>query len=124
MFSVPRPLTEAQHAGSLSALSDLFHDLSVLGTLDAEGFARYLMDAMGYGAWAAAHLGNREAVEAVRSMILSASTSFRDPEKFPFTSAIQGNPRQRYSASTTMQQFPGISLRIGNQDPVRQEVIR
>ena len=70
----------AATSGSLSALSDLFHDLSVLGTLDAEGFARYLMDAMGYGAWAAAHLGNREAVEAVRSMILSASTSFRDPE--------------------------------------------
>ena len=52
------------------------------------------------------------------------TTSFRDPENFPFTSAVQGNPRQRYAASTTMQQFPGNNLRMGNQDPVRQEVIR
>ena len=52
------------------------------------------------------------------------TTSFRDPENFPFTSAIQGNPRQRYANSTTMQQFPGNNLRMGNQDPVRQEVIR
>ena len=52
------------------------------------------------------------------------TTSFRDPENFPFTSAIQGNPRQRYASSTTMQQFPGNNLRMGNQDPVRQEVIR
>ena len=52
------------------------------------------------------------------------TTSFRDPENFPFTSAIQGNPRQRYAASTTMEQFPGNNLRMGNQDPVRQEVIR
>ena len=52
------------------------------------------------------------------------TTSFRDPENFPFTSAIQGNPRQRYAASSTMEQFPGNNLRMGNQDPVRQEVIR
>ena len=51
-------------------------------------------------------------------------TSFRDPEDFPFTSAIQGNPRTRYTTSTTMQQFPGNNLRSGSQDPVRQEVIR
>ena len=52
------------------------------------------------------------------------TTSFRDPENFPFTSAIQSNPRLRYAVSTTMQQFPGNNLRMGNQDPVRQEVIR
>ena len=52
------------------------------------------------------------------------TTSFRDPENFPFTSAIQGNPRQRYATSTTLEQFPGNNLRMGNQDPVRQEVIR
>ena len=52
------------------------------------------------------------------------TTSFRDPEDFPFTSAIQGNPRTRYATSTTMQQFPGTNLRVGAQDPVRQEVIR
>ncbi len=54
------------------------------------------------------------------------TTSFRDPEDFPFTSAIQGNPvpRARYARTSTMEQFPGNNLRMGNQDPVRQEVIR
>lgn len=52
--------------------------------------------------------------------------SFRDPEKFPYTSAIIGQtaPRNRYSRTTTMTQFPGNSLSTGNQDPIRQEVIR
>ena len=54
------------------------------------------------------------------------TTSFRDPENFPYTSAIQGNPapRARFSRTSTQQQFPGNTLRMGNQDPVRQEVIR
>ena len=54
------------------------------------------------------------------------TTSWRDPEKFPYTSAIIGqtSPRARYSRTTTMTQFPGNSLSIGNQDAVRQEVIR
>ena len=52
--------------------------------------------------------------------------SWRDPERFPYTSAILGQtvPRARYSRTTTMTQFPGNSLSSGNQDPVRQEVIR
>lgn len=54
------------------------------------------------------------------------TSSWRDPEDFPYTSAIIGNtsPRARYSRTTTMTQFPGNDLRSGNQDPVRQEVIR
>ena len=54
------------------------------------------------------------------------TTSWRDPENFPYTSAIIGNtnPRARYSRTTTMTQFPGSNLRTGNQDPVRQEVPR
>ena len=54
------------------------------------------------------------------------TTSWRDPEKFPYTSAIIGQtaPRARYSRTTTMTQFPGNNLARGNQDPVRQEVIR
>lgn len=54
------------------------------------------------------------------------ATSWVDPEKFPYTSAIQGNtnPRSRYSKTTTMTQFPGNDLRTGNQDPVRQEAPR
>jgi len=52
--------------------------------------------------------------------------SFRDPENFPYTSAILGNtvPRSRYAKTGTMTQFPGNNLRVGNQDAVRQEVIR
>ena len=54
------------------------------------------------------------------------TTSWRDPENFPYTSAIISgtNPRVRYSKTTTMTQFPGNNLRSGNQDPVRQEAPR
>lgn len=54
------------------------------------------------------------------------TTSWRDPENFPYTSAIIGNtaPRARYSRTGTMTQFPGNALRIGDQDPVRQEAPR
>ncbi len=54
------------------------------------------------------------------------TTSWRDPENFPYTFAIISgtNPRVRYSKTTTMTQFPGNNLRTGNQDPVRQEVPR
>ncbi len=54
------------------------------------------------------------------------TVSWRDPEDFPYTSAIIGNtnPRARYSKTTTMTQFPGNNLRTGNQDAVRQEVPR
>ena len=54
------------------------------------------------------------------------TTSFLDPENFPYTSAIIGNtpPRSRYARTGTAMQFPGNTLRTGNQDPVRQEVIR
>ena len=54
------------------------------------------------------------------------TTSWRDPENFPYTSAIISgtNPRARYSKTTTLAQFPGNNLSSGNQDPVRQEVPR
>ena len=54
------------------------------------------------------------------------TTTWVDPEKFPYTSAIQGNtnPRARYSRTTTKTQFPGNDLRTGNQEPVRQEAPR
>ena len=54
------------------------------------------------------------------------TTSWRDPEKFPYTSAIQGNtaPRARYSRTTTLTQYPGSPLSSGGQDPVRQEAPR
>ena len=54
------------------------------------------------------------------------TTSFLDPENFPYTSAIIGNtpPRNRYARTGTALQFPGNTLRTGNQDPVRQEAVR
>jgi peptidoglycan hydrolase-like protein with peptidoglycan-binding domain len=54
------------------------------------------------------------------------NTAFRDITDFPYTSAVAGvtNPRNRYAATSTMGQFPGRNLRTGNQDPVRQEVVR
>lgn len=54
------------------------------------------------------------------------NTSLRDAEVFPYSgaNATGTQPRNRYSQTTTMTQFPGNDLRIGNQDPVRQEVVR
>ena len=54
------------------------------------------------------------------------TTSFRDPEDFPYTQALinQTLPRNRYARTSTMTQFPGNDLTLGSQDPVRQEVIR
>ena len=54
------------------------------------------------------------------------NTTLRDDETFPYTEAIQGQtpPRNRYARTSTMTQFPGSDLRPGNQDPVRQEVVR
>jgi peptidoglycan hydrolase-like protein with peptidoglycan-binding domain len=50
--------------------------------------------------------------------------SLRDMEIFPHPSMTGGTNRHRYSRSTTMTQFPGRDLSNGNQDPVRQEVVR
>jgi len=54
------------------------------------------------------------------------TTVLRDPQDFPYTSAIIGNtaPRNRYARTTTMTQFPGTDLRRGDQDIVRQEAPR
>ena len=54
------------------------------------------------------------------------TTSFIDPEKFPYTAAIQNStpPRNRHARTGTMTQYPGNPLSTGNQDPVRQEVVR
>ena len=54
------------------------------------------------------------------------NTTLRGEESFPYTEAVQGQtpPRSRYTRTTTMTQFPGTDLRVGNQDPIRQEVVR
>ena len=54
------------------------------------------------------------------------NATLRSEETFPYTQAVQGQtqPRSRYARTTTMTQFPGTDLHVGNQDPVRQEVVR
>ena len=52
------------------------------------------------------------------------TTSLRNQETFPPAALTNSPVRQRYSRSTTMTQFPGRNLSIGNQDAVRQEVVR
>lgn len=54
------------------------------------------------------------------------TTVWRDPQDFPYTSAIIGNtpPRSRHARTTTMTQFPGTDLSRGDQDIVRQEAPR
>lgn len=52
--------------------------------------------------------------------------TLRSTETFPYTEATQGQttPRNRHARTSTMTQFPGGDLRVGNQDQVRQEVVR
>ena len=54
------------------------------------------------------------------------NTTLRGEENFPYTQAIQGQTplRNRYARTSIMTQFPGSNLRVGSQDPVRQEVVR
>ena len=60
------------------------------------------------------------------------NTSLRNEENFPNTqnnavtafSASRSPQRNRYAGTSTMTQFPGRDLSMGNQDPIRQEVIR
>jgi peptidoglycan hydrolase-like protein with peptidoglycan-binding domain len=56
------------------------------------------------------------------------TTSLRDAERFPAAQAVpafaSNSNRTRYNRTTIMTQFPGADLRTGQQDPVRQEVIR
>ena len=51
------------------------------------------------------------------------NTVLRSWETFP-NSGNSGSSRSRYSQTSTMQQFPGRDLRMGSNDPVRQEVVR
>lgn len=50
------------------------------------------------------------------------TTSLRSAEVFPTQN--QSNQRTRYTRTTTQTQFPGVDLRMGNQDTISQEVIR
>ena len=50
------------------------------------------------------------------------NTALRSEERFPNGNNRNGN--NSYARTTTMTQFPGRNLSTGNQDPVKQEVVR
>ena len=54
------------------------------------------------------------------------NVSFRDPQNYPYSSAelSQIAPKNRYAATSVAGQYRGDPMRLGNQDPVAQEVIR
>ena len=52
------------------------------------------------------------------------NTALRSGENFPPANLTNSPTRQHYSRSTTLAQFPGRDLSYGNQDAVRQEVVR
>lgn len=53
------------------------------------------------------------------------NTALRSRETFPVEPQINGQgPSASQTNTGTMQQFPGFDLRTGQQDPVRQEVVR
>lgn len=50
------------------------------------------------------------------------NTTLRNAEQFPPNAGAA--PRNRYSRTTTMTQFPGENLATGSRDPIRQEAVR
>ena len=54
------------------------------------------------------------------------NTSFRDPENYPYTQAVLDltPPGRRYADTSVAGQFQGNPMTLGQQDPVRQEVVR
>ena len=70
---------------------------------------------------------NAETWEEIYDQFSGIETAtWRDISSFPYTEAVisQTPPRNRYSRTTTMTQFPGGNLQSGAQDPVRQEAVR
>ena len=65
-------------ASTHKTLKELLRDLDILGTLQPEGFVRYLTGPMGYGSWAVKRLGERETVEIALSEVLKVSCSTGD----------------------------------------------
>ena len=50
------------------------------------------------------------------------NTTLRNRETFPTDRSA--NNRNRYGRTSTLTQFPGEDLSYGQQDPIRQEVVR
>jgi len=62
------------------ALREMLRDLDTLGSLDPQGFVRYLINAMGYGEWAVSNLGEKEAVEFALAELVRESGRARGME--------------------------------------------
>lgn len=53
------------------------------------------------------------------------NTTLRDTADFPYTAQVAGiTPRNAYANTSVHTQHPGRDLRLGEQDPVDQEVVR
>ena len=52
------------------------------------------------------------------------NTVLRSRESFPVQPNLNGQPPASQTNTGTMQQYPGYELRSGQQDPIRQEVVR
>jgi len=52
------------------------------------------------------------------------NTVLRSRESFPVQPNLNGQPPASQTNTGTMQQYPGYDLRSGQQDPIRQEVVR
>lgn len=62
------------------ALREMLRDLDTLGSLDPQGFVRYLINAMGYGEWAVSNLGEKKAVEFALAELVRESGRARGME--------------------------------------------
>ena len=63
---------------TVKILAEFLRDLDILGTLQPEGFVRYLTGSMGYGNWALTRLGERQIVELALEEVIRESEGVRD----------------------------------------------
>ena len=66
-----------------AGIQDLLRDLEILGTLDPEGFMRYLYYSAGYAEWAAENLGGREQVLFELDRLLEKAGPLKDLREIP-----------------------------------------
>ena len=91
-------LMDNRGSGTFRTLREFLRDLDILGTLDPQGFVRYLTGPMGYGEWAASRLGERETVELALQEIERVSSSVRDMDRL--TDRLRRFPDQQRPSSS------------------------
>ena len=97
-FLRPSELLSGKRGEREAGITDLFSDLSIMGTLDPEGFVRYLYYSAGYAEWAARNLGGREQVLSELDRILERVSSCRDLREIP--GAIRSLGEKKWNKNT------------------------